>query len=78
MSGDIIDMQAWAFRHERAPARRLSDRELYLRALSRQKVEDDSRWMPADESQRRIEQQAELDRLIGAPDPFTGPDGDAA
>lgn len=78
MTGDVVDMRSWAFRHERAPARRLSDRELYLRALSRQKVLDDSRWAPADETERRLADQELLDRMIGAKDPFTGPDGDAA
>lgn len=75
---NVIDLNRFRFTHERHPARRLSDRELYLRALSRQKVEDDSRWMPADEAERRREDKELLDRMIGADDPFTGPSGDAA
>lgn len=75
---NIVDLDRFRFTHERHPARRLSDRELYLRALSRQKVEDDSRWMPAEEAERRREDAALLDRMIGPVDPFTGPSGDAA
>jgi hypothetical protein len=78
MSADIINLERFRFTHERAPAGRLSDRELYLRALSRQKVEDDLRWAPADDGERRREDAALLNQMIGALDPFTGPGGDAA
>lgn len=74
MSAEIIDLDRFRFTHERAPARQLPDRERYLRALSRQKVEDDTRWMPADEAERRREDAALLDRMIGATDPYSPDD----
>lgn len=62
----IEELRERRFRSGPSARLHLPDREMYARALAKQKVDDDRRWMPcADDEWRQA--MRELDEVIGPP-----------